>query len=426
MKKAKVIFGLSLVFMLAACDRLLPHRKSSEESSSKEEITSIVVPSSNTEEESSELESSEISSEEVVSETSESEEISESEESSAEEPISLSEDSSDESSEESEASSISSEQSSESSEEESSSQSSEFESSASTSEGGEEKPWDSYYKNVNGSQAVSGNYCSLLESICTTINDGAIDVSYSGLWNAYKTTDIRSDGCIYDIYSNMTKFKPGTNQCGSYGDIGDCYNREHSIPKSWWGGAESKQGSDLYIVIPSDGKINGMRSNYPYGETTTGTEYRLDGDPEGNRLGQSTSTQYVTGKVFEPFDDRKGDLARIIFYAVARYLKGGASNGAVKNWTTNEGSSVFGDGSSCTNYIKTNYLQMLLKWHREDPVSIWEITRNSNGQSVQKNRNPFIDHPSWVDVIWGGTYGADQVNGEELTASSTISGGHVA
>ena len=292
-------------------------------------------------------------------------------------------------------------------------------SSTTTSSGGGSDV-DKYYS------SVSGNKNTLLESVNTTICDGAIDIGYAGLWTAYNTTDIRDDGYIYDVYSNMTKFKPGDDKCGSYSDIGDCYNREHSIPKSWWGGAESKQGSDLYIVIPSDGKVNGMRSNYPYGEVTGGTSYKLPGDPEGNKLGTSSDSKIVSGTVFEPFDDRKGDLARIVFYAVARYLKTGASKGAVKNWTGGEGGSVFGDGSSCTNYIKTSYLSLLLKWHKQDPVSTWEINRNAKGQSIQKNRNPFVDHPSWVDIIWGGTYGADQMNGEDTNGgNATVDGGHI-
>ena len=270
--------------------------------------------------------------------------------------------------------------------------------------------------------SVSGKGQTLLESLYTKIRQDN-NVGYDGLWDSYKRTDIRSDGKIYDLYSDKTMFTPGSKQCGSYSNIGDCYNREHTIPQSWWNSGTSQQGSDLFIVLPSDGKINGYRSNYPYGETTTGTTYKYGSDTEVNRLGTSTSTQYVTGKVFEPFDSRKGDLARTYFYAVTRYWDEGAKAGKVTNWTYGEGDAVFGTGSGYTYGFKTSYLNMLLKWHKQDPVSTWEINRNNNVEDEQGNRNPFIDHPSWVDLIWGGTYGASNTNGESISSNTTVVNG---
>lgn len=275
---------------------------------------------------------------------------------------------------------------------------------------------------------VSGTGSSLLSSINTKINQNLTRISYDNLkTNAYPYTDVRSDGYIYDIYSDNTQYEPGSAFAGSYKNVGDGYNREHTIPQSWWGGGTTLQGCDLYIVLPSDAKANGMRSNYPYGETTSGTPYKLDGDPSGNRLGTSTSTQYVTGTVFEPFDSRKGDLARIYFYAVAMYLNDGCKNGKVTKWTDGEGTSVF--SASGNNGFVQEYLNMLLKWHKDDPVSQWEIDRNNNGENRQGNRNPFVDHPSWVDLIWGGTYPSSGTNYENTnggTASvvnGVISGG---
>ena len=271
---------------------------------------------------------------------------------------------------------------------------------------------DAYYSSVNGSGSA------LLNSINGVITDGVNNVGYKGLNAAYVTTDKRSDGYLYDIYSNNTHYQPGSAYASSYSNPGDGYNREHTIPKSWWNDGTSQQGSDLFIVLPSDAKINGMRSNYPYGITTTGTSYALSGDPAGNRLGSSTQTSYVTGTVFEPFEDRKGDLARTYFYAAAMYLKDGESAGKVTNWTYDNGNKVF--SSSGNNCFVQSYLNMLLKWHKDDPVSSWEITRNDNVQSIQKNRNPFIDHPSWVDLIWGGTYSG--TNKEDTSSGTVVNG----
>ena len=272
---------------------------------------------------------------------------------------------------------------------------------------------------------VSGSGGTLLNSLYTKIK-GNTDLGYGGLWTAYKTTDIRSDGKIYDLYSDHTSYTPGNSQCGTYSNVGDCYNREHTIPKSWWGDAESVQGSDLIIVLPSDGKINGMRSNYPYGEVSGGTAWKHSSDTESNYLGTSSNSNYVSGTVFEPFDSRKGDLARTYFYAATRYSQNPTGNknlGPVTKWTSGYGDLVFGEGTGYTYGFKNSYLTMLLKWHREDPVSAWEIQRNNLVEDKQGNRNPFIDHPSYVDLIWGGTYGATQQNGESTNSNSTVVNG---
>ena len=275
-------------------------------------------------------------------------------------------------------------------------------------------PIATYYYDVNGSNT------SLLNSVNAVIADETVlhNVGYGGLKSAYETTDVRSDGYLYDVYSDNTHYVPGSNYAGSYSAVGDGYNREHTIPQSWWGGGTSDQGSDLFIVLPSDAKANGARSNNPYGETDSTDMYRLSGDPIGNKLGTSNNSNWVSGTVFEPFADRKGDLARTYFYAVAMYWKNGSGNGEVTKWTSGEGGSVF--SSSGKNGFVQKYLNMLLKWHKDDPVSQWEINRNNNVENVQKNRNPFIDHPSWVDLIWGGTYAG--TNAEDTSAGTVTHG----
>ena len=274
---------------------------------------------------------------------------------------------------------------------------------------------------------ISGSGYSLLESINGVISENYHSVGYDGLKAAYATVDLRADGYLYDIYSDYTTYTPGSNFGSGTTEVGKGYNREHTIPQSWWGGSTDQQGCDLFIVLPSDVKANSERSNFPYGYTNSGTQVKMADDPSGNRKGASSKEEYVSGTVFEPFDNRKGDLARIYFYAVARYLKGGAKNGAVTKWTSDYGSAVFkSDGN---NGFVQKYLDMLLKWHKDDPVSDWEITRNERVKGIQGNRNPFIDHPSWVDIIWGGTYpstGANYENTNGGTASvvnGQISGG---
>ncbi len=222
-------------------------------------------------------------------------------------------------------------------------------------------------------------------------------ISYDGLWDLYKYADVGSDGYILDMYSTA-KFKPGTNQCGSYSNVGDCYNREHSFPKSWFNDA-SPMVSDAFHIYPTDGKVNNQRSNYPFGVCANGTY--LAGTSKAKplgKLGKSTYSGY-SGTVFEPDDIYKGDFARSYFYMAAAY------NNRIANWNS--------DMLNKTSYpaFATWAINMLLEWNRLDPVSDKETKRNqavydgNGGKYKQNNRNPFIDHPELAEYIWGNKVG---------------------
>ena len=115
----------------------------------------------------------------------------------------------------------------------------------------------SYYSSVNFALPKKDLKTSLSKKISSNFNS----ISYDGLWSAFKDTDF-VNGKILDMYSDITCNSP---QCGSYSSEGDCYNREHSVPKSWFGQAKPAY-SDLFHLYPTDGKVNGMRSNYAFGE----------------------------------------------------------------------------------------------------------------------------------------------------------------
>lgn len=247
-----------------------------------------------------------------------------------------------------------------------------------------------YYDSASG---LSG--AALKSKLATIITNGHVDKGYAGLWTGYKTTDIdknyENDGSILDIYSENPsgtdpyKFTPGTSQCGTYSVEGDCYNREHVIPQSLFNQA-SPMVSDINFIRATDGKVNGMRSNYPYGKVGTATFTSKN----GSKLGNSVSAGY-TGTVFEPIDSFKGDIARMIFYFVTRYeskLSGFTSGNIL--------------GSSTFPGLQTWELNVLLEWNNLDPVSQAEINRNNASYTFQGNRNPYIDHPEYVAAIWGG------------------------
>lgn len=216
-------------------------------------------------------------------------------------------------------------------------------------------------------------------------------LSYKSLNDYYPKTDAYPDGKLWDIYS--TKHWNKGEKCGNYSVVGDCYNKEHSFPKSWFDDA-SPMYSDLHHLYPTDGKVNGQRSNHPYGECSGGTTLPGTGSVKRlGRLGRSTFSGY-SGTVFEPDNEYKGDLARTYFYMAACYY--------------HRNSSWHSDMLAGNNFpfFKPWAINLLLKWHRQDPVSQREKTRNDAVYAAQHNRNPFIDHPELAEYIWGDKKGS--------------------
>lgn len=204
-------------------------------------------------------------------------------------------------------------------------------------------------------------------------------LGYSELWTAYRQTDLNDNGKIWDIYSNCN-FTLGTDQCGNYNSECDCYNREHTVPQSWFGDATPMK-TDLFHVYPTDGWVNNKRGNLPLGKVSNPTYT----SGNGSKIGPCSASGY-SGTVFEPIDEYKGDLARTYFYMSVCY----------KNKNLGQTSESMFEGSE----LKPWALQMLLQWHYNDPVSQKEIDRNNAVYALQHNRNPFIDCPYFAEAIW--------------------------
>jgi hypothetical protein len=139
----------------------------------------------------------------------------------------------------------------------------------------------------------------------------------------------------------------------------------------------------LFHIYPTDGKVNGERSNFPYGEVAIASITTQN----GSKLGSSATLDY-SGTVFEPIDEYKGDLARGYFYMCTRYM------GEDAGW-----SAAAGQMTSKAEILPWG-LALLLSWHHADSVSTKEINRNNSIYQIQHNRNPFIDNPQWADSIW--------------------------
>ncbi len=245
---------------------------------------------------------------------------------------------------------------------------------------------------------------------------GHTDNGYAGLYTTYLTSDrdyyYENDGTVLDMYSeNPTGIDPynystsvSSDKCGSYSVEGDCYNREHIIPQSVFN-SNSPMVADAHFITPTDGKVNGLRSNFPHGIVASASKTTLN----GSKLGTSGVSGY-SGTVFEPIDEFKGDIARMYFYFATRY----ENNVAGYSYDMFNGTSG--------QVFTPEFLSMLLTWHAQDPVNAREIARNNAIYARQNNRNPFIDHPEYVQLIWNPT--ADTVAptaATNLTVTGTTS-----
>lgn len=226
------------------------------------------------------------------------------------------------------------------------------------------------------------------------------DLKAIGTWGGFLTTDSHSDGSIWDMYGPHTRYFPPKGRAAAGLDI------EHGLPKSWWGFKTNKTNNnthrdsiafrDLYHLTPADMYANMRKSNLPPGVVDSVVIFNNDIFKIGSSKGKSF-------KVFEPADCYKGDFARAYFYIATAYQD--------LTWAAETA-----DYLDPTDYqlFKTWLRDILLEWHRLDPVGDKELRRIDAVSSIQHNRNPFIDYPELVEYIWGNKQG-EEANFAELT-----------
>ena len=285
-----------------------------------------------------------------------------------------------------------------------------------------------YYNSADGLSGYALK--SQLKQIIDDTNDG-LSTEFlhndqgDNLDNLYGTSDLdlyyENDGSILDIYSeNPTGadpyiyFFPGDECAGNFSSEGDCYNKEHIIPKSIYN-ENSPMVDDAHTVIPTDGRVNGLRGSFPFGVVDDSqlisqggvNNPTLNGSKAGGNLNSGYSAGY-SGTVFEPIDEFKGDVARMYFYFVTRY------ENQMDNWS----SFPMFDGSN-DKALADPFLSILLTWHANDPVSQKEVDRNNSVFNYQNNRNPFVDNPNYVTLIWSETVDDENPNAiNDLVASN--------
>ncbi|MDH6700901.1 endonuclease [Streptomyces sp. DSM 41014] len=224
-----------------------------------------------------------------------------------------------------------------------------------------------YYKNAIGKTGTS------LKSSLHSIISSQSKISYSAVWDALKATDQdpNNSSNVILLYSGVSRAKSLNG-----GDVGD-WNREHTWAKSHGNfGEATGPGTDLHHLRAADVQVNSTRGN-------------LDFDNGGSSVTNGGGSK-VDSDSFEPRDADKGDVARMILYMAVRYE-------GDDGWADLEPNEKVNNGSN--PYI--GKLAVLKQWNEQDPPSAFEEKRNDViYNTYQHNRNPFIDHPEWVEAIW--------------------------
>lgn len=249
---------------------------------------------------------------------------------------------------------------------------------------------DTYYSSITavGGKALLGQ----LHDLITTTHK--IYTSYDNCKDPsiIIKTDPGTNGNVMEFYSqaNISSKWGGGNQ--------GTWNREHvwcqSLSNGLWG--KSGGGGDLHHIRPAESGLNSARSNNKFGEVENGKPlYYEDSSNNPVALGG-----YLGGGAFEPLDNVKGDVARIVMYVYTHYNTysnvGGTTNGSGK---VSFGTLNFTHVVKASN--EASAIAMLLEWNKLDPVDDIERTRNEAVYSIQGNRNPFIDDQTYADRIWG-------------------------
>ena len=245
------------------------------------------------------------------------------------------------------------------------------------------QPPDGYYDNAQG---LTGEQ---LKAALHNIIDDHVEKSYDFLWTILPESDEDPNNT-----NNFILLYTGRSisKSSSYPD----YNREHVWAKSHGDfGTSAPAGTDAHHLRPTDVSVNSDRGN-------------KDFDNGGTQHSEATGC-YYTESTWEPRDAVKGDVARMMFYMAVRYegdVSGEPDLELVDYITYPTTSPIFGK------------LSTLLQWHIDDPVDDIERHRNDVVYSYQENRNPFIDHPEYVDYIWG----SGTVTEYTITASAGANG----
>lgn len=217
-------------------------------------------------------------------------------------------------------------------------------------------------------------------------------------WDAFFHTDRdKQTNQVLDMYSHNVRYFDPAHPTASVPD----FDIEHMLPKSWWGGDVNAAYCDIFHLVPGDYSANRSKSNHAPGIPSDSTF-------NNGSFVTGSGAAYGLQRVFCPEDQYKGDFARAYFYIAACY-------GDSLTWVSSgePGIAMTNDG---WEEFQPWLRDLLLEWHRLDPVSQKELDRAVEVNKIQGNRNPFIDYPELVEYIWGNKKG-EVVDFYQLTQS---------
>ncbi len=246
-----------------------------------------------------------------------------------------------------------------------------------------------YYKNADTSSSDA-----LVSSLNSIITANYVKKSYKDAYTIIAEAD--EDPYNKDnVLCNYTGVSIPKNLDSTKG-----WNREHTFPKSHGFNADSFAAySDCHHLMATGNNINSKRGDLDFDEVES-----HDGTVETDIYGNA----WINNTCFEPRDEIKGDVARMLFYMTVRYNDSTLDLDLVDSIPTETSDTSTGKGT-------LGNLSTLIKWHYQDPVSDKEIKRNEVVYSYQKNRNPFIDHPEWVNVLYDTDYNKEKVTASKVT-----------
>ena len=268
---------------------------------------------------------------------------------------------------------------------------------------------EGFYNPANGLKD-----CELKGTLKELIRDHTVIGYGTGSWEVFYYADQDENGYCMDMYCDDWK------KFGAPGSAVSGCNVEHSFAKSWWGGATNDAYKDCYHLNPSNSTANSARSNYPLGIVTN-----LVKTAGSLKIGkQHHDSLNVDFNIWEPKDEYKGDFARAYFYMATCYGKDkyGAYDptvcSAYQGWRLDNKDVGSRFAMQNDNYLEFQpwEQEVLIQWHRQDPVSVKEIKRADAVSNFQHNRNPFIDYPYLAEYIWGEKAG-EELNMADLMGS---------
>lgn len=260
---------------------------------------------------------------------------------------------------------------------------------------------DGYYNAAAGKSdaELKGTLKSIIRNH-TVLNYGSGENS-SWYCFYYSDRDTNTNLCM-DMYCD--DWKPFTTP----GEVVAGCNVEHSFAKSWWGGAKVDAYKDCYHLNPSNSTANSARGNYPLGNVDTPTK-TVGSLKIGQRHHDGLNEDHY---IWEPKDEYKGDFARAYFYMATCYGKDLNGNpdsqfSAYNGWRLDNKDVGSRYAMQNDTYLEFQdwEIEVLIQWHRQDPVSSKEIDRADAVNNFQHNRNPFIDYPCLAEYIWGNKKG---------------------